>query len=454
MWGVLALPPLHAANWDLTPSVGVGLIRSDNIDLAPPGAEVSDTVLEVTPGIDARYEGRRADADVSYRMQSLTYQDDSDRNEIFHHLSARGTAELAEDSFFLDGGLAIRQQVVDPTAAVPTGTIAGAGNLTDEYTAYISPHWTIGLTDNVRADIRYALGTVRYDDDALDDSVQHALAAMVETAPQPDRLYWALRHRQARVDFDDADDVRIAQTTAEAGIPVTSATRLVLIGGWESNEFELADGSDAPDDTMWMAGIRSQRGTRFELEILAGERFFGDTYRLNWIQRGPRWQTRALYEEDFITYAETRLEIDPRSPESILPGPGLGTAVGEVYLRERGQIDFTFETARTRSTARIYDERRLYQSTDREETLKGFDAGWDWRIRERTTLRLSGGIQETQLVEIDSPDELTLLTIGVEQQLGRRVVGSLLVRRTEVTSDIADREYRENSVAARLIATF
>ncbi|ACL73467.1 hypothetical protein Tgr7_2389 [Thioalkalivibrio sulfidiphilus HL-EbGr7] len=446
--------PVCSANWELTPSVAVGVIYSDNINLEPRGQENADLVMEVTPGIDASFDGRRVDADIRYRLQSYFYRDNSDLDEVFHQLSARGTAELSDETFYLDGGLAVRQQVIDASAPVPTGTIAGAGNLTDEYTAYISPHWRTQLTDTVRADLRYAIGMVSYDDNTLDDSVQHAVAAQVENTSVADRLYWAARYRLSRVDYEDQDSITLEQATVELGIPITTQARLVVIGGAERNEFELTDGSDAPDDTLWAIGIRSQRAGRYEFEALVGERSFGDTYSLRWVQEGRRWRTQALYDEDFVTYAQTRLEFDPRSPESILPGPALGTAVGEVYLRELGQLELALNTARTTTTARVYNERRLYQTTDREETLKGFDLTWNWALRPRTTVLLSAGVQESRLLGIDTPDELTLVSAGVQQQLGRRLSGTLFLRRTDVKSDLPEREYREHSVAARLIATF
>jgi hypothetical protein len=451
----MAWTSVHAAGWEFTPSVGVGVIYSDNITLAPRGSEESDWVLELTPGLDATYEGRSVDADISYRMSNYFYQDRSDLDQTFHRLAARSTAELVQESLFLDTGLAIRQQVVDPSVPIPTDSIAGSENLSDEYTAYISPRWTSALTENVRADVRYALGTVQYDDDALTDSVQHAVAGLVESTAQPDRLYWAARYSLTHVDFDERDDVRMQMATGELGWPVAPRTRLIVIGGVEDNDFDLADGRDAPDGGIWALGVRSQRGERFELEATAGERAFGSTFTLRWLQRGPRWHSEATYNEDYFTYAQTRLDIDPRSPEAILPGPGLGVAVGEVYLRERGQLSFGFESARTVTSLRVYDERRRYQTTLGEENLTGIDVGWNWTMRPRTTLRLAGGYQEIELLGTGSTDEVALVSASVEQLIGRNMVGSLLIRRVELDNDdLPIREYTENSVAARLIATF
>lgn len=452
--GLLATSGAWGAGWEITPSVSLGAIYSDNVTLAPSGAETSDLIYELAPGLDASFEGRRLDADISYRARSLFYQDRSDLDQTYHFLDARTKAELVPDSFFLDAGLGVRQQVIDPSIAIPSESFAGAENLSDEYTAFISPHWTGRLADNVRADLRYVLGTVRYEEDTLSDSDQQALAAMIERTPEAGTLYWAVRYRHSRVDFDEEDNVTLEQGTGELGIPVTGRTRLILIGGYERNNFRLADGSDAPDDSLWAVGVRSSRGERYEFEALVGERVFGSTYSLRWLQRAPRWRMETRYEEDFTTFAETRLSIDPESPESILPGPTLGTAVGDVYLRERAQAEFAFDWRRTTATARVYDERRKYQTREGQEDLRGVDFGVDWLFGPRTTVTLAAGVQENELLGIEGADRLTRYSIGFTHQLSRRVAGSMSAGRSERDSDDEIREYTEHYIAARLIATF
>lgn len=445
---------LAHAGWELTPSVTLGTIYSDNVTLAPKGAETSDLILELAPALDARFEGRRLDADIRYRARSLFYRDRDDLDQTYHFLDARTNAELVQDTFFLDAGVGVRQQVIDPSVVIPGETLSGGENLSDEYTAFISPHWTGRVADNLQADVRYVLGAVRYDEGTLTDSDQHVLAALLERTPEAGTLYWALRYRQARVEFEDEDNVTLEQGTGELGIPVTGRTRLILIGGYERNNFLLADGSNAPDDSLWAVGLRSSRGERFEVEVLAGERVFGNTFSLRWVQRAPRWRMVALYDEDFVTYAETRLSIDPRSPESILPGPDLGRAASDVYLRERAQVDLAFDWRRTTASMRVYNERRDYQTREGEEEVRGVDFSIDWLFRPRTSFVLAAGVEETDILGADAEDRLTRLSAGVTQQLGRRTAGSLSLARSDRSSDLAEREYTENAIIARLIATF
>lgn len=453
---VASLLPATAisADWRFTPSVTLGLGYSDNINLSTPGTEVSDQVLELTPGIDATYDGPRFDADITYRLQALSYRDDSSRDETFNQLAGRATAWLVPDSFSLDALLSVRQQVIDTSAPIPTSTIAGTGNLTDENTAYLSPRWTFRVSENVQGDLRYAASRIDYDEASLSDSDQEALAAVIESTAQPERLYWAAKYRQSRIDFDTPEEIRFEQGTLEVGIPMTARTRFIVLIGDEKNTFRLSDGSDAPDDDFWLIGIRSQRAERYQIEVLAGERVFGNTASLRWTQMGRRWSTEAIYTEDYITYAETRLEIDPREPESILPGPGLGGVAPEVYLRERAQIGATLERPKITLRISVYDEDRRYQTTNNQESLKGVELGVNWRAGSLTTFVLSGGRQENQLAGTNATDQLKLVDLGIERRFGRRVLGSFYLRRADQTSSDPAREYVENSATLSATMTF
>lgn len=450
----LAPSAAQSADWRITPSVTLGLGHSDNINLATPGNEVSDRVLEITPGIDASYDGPRFETDITYRLQALDYRDDSSLDETYHQLAGRATAWLVPDTFSLDALLSVRQQVIDTTAPIPTSNIAGSGNLTDENTAYLSPRWTFRVSERAQADLRYATSKIDYDDASLTDSTQEAIAAVVESTSQPSHLYWAAKYRQSRIDFDSQEEIRFEQGTLEVGIPVFARSRFIVLVGDEKNTFRLSDGSDAPDDSYWMVGLRSQHAERYQLEILAGERVFGNTASLRWMQQGRRWTTEALYTEDYITYAETRLEIDPQAPESILPGPGLGAVAPEVYLRERAQIGATLERPKTTFRVSVYDEDRSYQTSNNRESLKGMELSIIWRAGSLTTFTLSGGRQENQLAGTNATDELKRVNLGVERRFGRRVQGNFYLRRADQSSDVSAREYVENSATLSATLTF
>lgn len=449
--GLFLVQPAFSIDWQISPRVTVGVSHSDNVHLATAGNEVSDQVLQVTPGVAASYTGPRFEADIDYQGQVLQYRDDSNLNEVYHQLDAEATGWLVPESFSLDGLISVRQQIIDRTAPIPTSTISGAGNLTDETTAYLSPRWQILFSDRVRADIRYAISEIDYDDDSLSESNQKAFAAVLESIQQADRLYWAAKYRKSEVDFENQEEVSFEHTTLETGIPIANRTSLVLLVGYEENNFRLSNGNDAPDDRLWMVGVRTQRADRYEFELLAGNRVFGDTYSFRWMQRGRQWSTEAMYTEDYVTYADARLEIDPSAAETILPGTGLSGVAPEVYLRERAQLGATLERPKTTLRVAMYDENRHYQTTNNQESLKGIELMLNWRVGTRTSFIISGGTQENQLAGTNATDDLKQMRLGVQRRIGPRVVANFNVGRTDQTSTDSTREYVENT--ATLSAT-
>lgn len=452
--GLVLFSPMASAELDVTPNLGLGITYSDNVTLSPQGQEQDDVVGEITPGIDLIYEGPNADADLRYRAQTYFYQNNEDYDQTYHHLLASGGVNLIGEMLDIDAGAAIRQQVIDPSVSIPPSNIEGAGNLTDQKSAYISPVWQSRIGGRADFSIRYAAGLVNYDEDTFNNSVQQGVAALLENVPESSWISWAVRFKQSNVDFEDGQKVEFKRTALELGIPVTSRIRFVALGGAEENSFDQAEGSDPPEGGFWAVGFRSQRSQRYEFEVLAGERFFGNTYRLRWLQTANRWTVQAEYDEDFVTFSQSALDIDPTAVEHVLPGPDFGRESAEVYLRERVQLVFNTTRSRNLWTLRLFDESRDYQESGDTEKLKGADAQWSWLFMPRTRLLVSGGYQENQLRGTTTTDELTRAGFGFERQLSRRIAGTLMFRYSTQESDFSEREYIARSVGARLVASF
>ncbi len=105
---------IRAKNWSLTPSMTVGELYSDNIDLAPKGEETDDFVFQFIPALTAELNGRRLQAKLDYRMENYVYTNSSPKyDEPFHQYEASGKAELWRERFFVDLASALTQRYID-----------------------------------------------------------------------------------------------------------------------------------------------------------------------------------------------------------------------------------------------------------------------------------------------------------------------------------------------------
>lgn len=192
--------------WQVTPRVSVGATYSDNIGLVAADEAENDFVLQVDPGISIRKQGSRLNLRLDYTAQGLLYTNNGDANKINNQLQAFGTAELYQQSLFLDAYGSILQVPIDSrgrtdagnlgsTGGIPSSlsflnnfdlglpgavelfnplgifsNIALTGNQQTGYRFGISPYWRQSFGGWAQALIRYRYDDVFYDqEDETDD---------------------------------------------------------------------------------------------------------------------------------------------------------------------------------------------------------------------------------------------------------------------------------------------
>src|SRR5687767_10348894 len=100
------------AKWDIVPALSVLETYTDNVSLLPDAAKDSDWVTQVIPAISISAIGDRLRFSASYKPEAVYYANGTAENQIFQRGSAAGTAELAQDLFFIDVGANVDQYTV------------------------------------------------------------------------------------------------------------------------------------------------------------------------------------------------------------------------------------------------------------------------------------------------------------------------------------------------------
>jgi hypothetical protein len=438
--------------WVIEPGIAIDGTYTDNIDLAPEGAEEDEFVTQLDLFVTASADTARQKTDIAYRMQHLVYRDDRDLNETFHQLDARSTLEARRESIFIDASATVSQQIIDPERTIAFSNVTVTDNRTDVETAQISPYWRQEIGTAAQTLLRYTRGIVRYSEDEegdlLEDSDENSVQFSIGSIGQERRFSWLLDYVNERIEFEDDREDEFKRASLELGYQATPTVGLIALAGDEDNDFERAPTTSEPDDSFWEVGIGWQPTRRNQLEIRYGERFFGRTSSLDWQFQGRILTTEFSFTEDITTAGQVQLDT------TITPGDDVVIDVprfrDEVFVSERFNGTVTVNLPKSALSFNVFTERREFQTSLEEDRVRGLGTSWQWQVAPRTSASVDLTFQRNEF-DVNDPfgvddqeDDLSQLRIGVERQIGPTTTGAVeLVYRRQDADDPAD-EYREN----------
>ena len=444
----------EAASWRFSPSLELAETYSDNITLRSAGGERSDFVTEVVPGFGLSTDGRRLDLDLNYRWRGLYYARDNERNAAYHQLGASMNGVLVNNLLFVDGDASYRQTVVAPGAAVGQGYIAGGANLRDILTTSVSPYLRRRLGSWAEAVLRYTQSSVLYPDESDRDSFSDGVDFRLADQKAGDRWSWSLGYYVQSIDYRATERAGVTTRQADLQLGYRLSNRLGLNGqiGREENEYPRAEGTPAPEGNFWDLGLDWQPSPRIQVNVGGGRRYYGSDWRLDLSYRGRRTTLSAAYSEGMTTRRQYQLalqlddagqpilDVNTQLPlREILP-------LDEVYIRRRAELNFSYGSRRSTTSLTLYQERRGYQESQIDETVRGTGITWRWAPGRRVDFNVG---TDWVLSENSnrSDDRRRASYATLTRKLGRYMDAALEARNTRRDSNI---DYTENLLSARL----
>ena len=458
--------------WAFEPKVSLAGIYSDNVSLAPPGSEEDELVMQLAPSIALTRASERLDVAFNYGLQSLSYQNESDRDETFHQADAFVLAELVRSHFFVEVNSALSQQIVDPEGAFTPSNIPLTANRTDSVDGELAPYWLQPLGGVGDLELRYERGAVRYDDPPpalaevrLQDLDRQQGIVRLTSPARRTGTTWGLNYRYDRQEFEDFSEVEFEEASAELGYKVSHSVRVFAIGGKESDWQEHRSAAEL-DDPFWEAGLAYVTPERDDLYVSIGERTFGTALKLTWLHTFRGVVAHLRYFEQPSTNAQTRFDgygAPLQVTEAGLDRPDDAS----VFLRKRFESGVTLDRGRSVWTLELYGEERSDRVDDPADPLRlgtersrGTSAGWRWQVGSRTDLDLGADWARS---EFDDGRDFDLVHghVAAHYSLGTHTGLRLTLERASrggdpgrVTSpgDIAN--YEENRVSLFIERTF
>ena len=354
------------------PRIESALYLVGNINLAEdPKDEIDVAGVEAVPGIYASYLTPRADAYLDYSLIGRAFED-SDYDEISHRLTASGGYLVVPEWFRIQGQATYSDGILDPTRGYNYGGVGlfGGSNRTEVATASVTPVLNHDFRD-FTLDARYSYGRVWYLDQPdtperpiyslyQDDSTDQNAYVGITTREERWRATMRLFYEWQKSEFERTVPYNYERAGVDLGFRLSRTVRVVADGGVESDldESTTAGGLDA---TYWHAGFEWRPDERTTLDARYGERFFGESWRVQ-LNRETRYLTVTLsYVED--PQVETRrigINFDPDQ----FPPPDLNQDLSGFtsypFIHKAALATLLAKGARTRVRLDVYDHKREY----------------------------------------------------------------------------------------------
>ena len=439
-----------AAETTFEPRVTVSETRASNITLAPRGAEESEWITEAKPGFFLGRDGTRFDYTVDYDLQALFYLEDGDRNDVYHALRGEGQGEVVQDRVFVDLDAGYDQRTIDPANRQTRSNTFDAGNRTGVGTLRVSPWIKQPLVDIADATARYTWSQVDYEkSDDPTVNIQNSDMNRVDLGlASQDNFGWTWRmdYFAARIGYDDAADFEYERAGAEVGIPVAASSHALFAAGRESNPDESREGAGL-DETWWTVGWQWAPTARQNLEVRAGDRYYGNTYDLSWRRSGTRGALVLDYHESPTTASELEFDSFTVTPDGIFGQARIDT---RIFVRKRLSGLLTWTTSQSDWRLRLYREQRDYVSdaeADEEfledDEVYGIRAGWRWQAFSRTSLDTDALWEDQDFQEGEANGGR--LSVALVRDLKSNLEGQLGAVRLFKNSEAIE-DYRDTSV--------
>jgi hypothetical protein len=418
--GILALVatagvvPAALADVQLTPRVGVSFSWIDNIDLAPDNPE-TEYLFRIDPGLRIEQSGARAESFLDYTMQNLFFMEDSDRDSTYHQLEAQTNLTLLQELLFLEGVASYSQQLIDPTRPTNVDNLFDVGNFTDAAIARVMPaiRRTFGRT---RLDASYTRGIVDYEEDAdltgqaIEDANTEAAEFYFGSAEdeEEERLTWSLNADHERVGYEVSEDFAYDKAYAEVGVGLTQQLRIIGRYGQETDPLQsLSDGG--LDEQYWETGVRWKSREIGVMQVMYGERFYGDSWDASWERDGRLLDFEITYVEEPTTSSHelglSPLSLSPLSQSTLPETDDLGRLTTEVYLRKDFDARIALVGKLTEIAATAYSHERRYFESALNEKEQGAGLNFNRQIGARWTASLYVSRGEAELREGDSLED-------------------------------------------------
>lgn len=432
-----------AQNWEFNASADIGIIYTDNLFLDE-SDEQSETVYSILPSVSLVATGERVFGEIEYSPEAYFYSDNDEFDDVADVLDANLTVALVPDALFIYGSAINFQSIESPDGNFPITNVVVTQNRVDSRVYELRPYWQQQFGE-VQVSASYRAIKIDYDDDLLQEQDGRNLSFDLNNFAAQQGFAWGLSYRDQNVEYQNGVEFNYSQAAANLGYWVGRNLRLFVVGGLETPLGDVTSGS--LEDDFYEAGFQWVPNSRLDLEIAAGKRTFGDSFRLRGSYRLKRGSTRLTYTQEPASRAELLFDRRPIQDLDNLDNFGDTLGLDDRFVQKRGEWSTTLEFARTTVDFRVFDERRSSRVAGDgtelgAEELRGAAFRTTWQVGR--ALSVSGGLEYARRELFPRDDDIFSISASANYTLSpRSSVRFELARRDENNENNTANDYVE-----------
>lgn len=482
---VFMTAPAAAQTVSITPRLDTGLTWTDNVDASDANPR-KDWVAEISPGIGVSRESGRFRGYLNASLRNLVHAQATDKNETYLAFRGNGEFEVIEDAVFIALAGSISRTDTSAFSRRGGGDSLSADKADETRMWSIAPRYQFRFGDAGMGRLGYESRWLQGGSGTLADTRQERWTLAVSD-PSALRLFgWGIDLARTDTTFEQGSGRDVTQEIGRATlfVNIDPQFRLRLIGGYESNDYDLVEGEEG---SIWGAGFDWYPTERTSISASAEDRIFGTGYDVQLQHRMARsaWNFSASRDIsstlDELAGGEVLdpvfqlfyLLTDPSLPEAermrlaraaYERAGGVGIRTNAYFLQRAIAAGVSFTGARNTLSFSVRRAER-----ERLSTLAGFLATDDFAEFDYTDTRsmsvmllhrltgtsnLNGSITRSKTEGQGSSNrdvDRLLFNIGITRQLSPDTTAGLNYRHSKTTGT---NDYTENSIRATLGMSF
>lgn len=299
--------------------VSADVTFTNNVNLEPAGARVSDWVFQLTPTVRFDETGARTRLVGAISVPILEYVRTSENNYVAPEANVAGTFEAIPQFFFIDASAIVLQEYLSPFGARPSSLVNATENRFTSQTYTVSPY----IKGQAPNDIDYELRQRSIWSDAnpsnvaTSQSYTNEVQAHVGRSPVP--VGWSLEYDRSDIKFEDEATERMEISRAHGVYRVDPTLNLFATIGYEDNQFfhTREHGATYGVGMTWLPSDRTRLDAAWE------HRFFGSSYHVTFDHRTPLTVWSLAASRDITSY--------PEQIASLPPGGNVGALLNSLF---------------------------------------------------------------------------------------------------------------------------
>lgn len=487
----------NAAEWRVTPRLDLRQTYTDNVRLAPQGAERSDFIADISPGLNISANGPGLKLKADYAFQYLRYVNDGKNSSTFHKLDAATNINLIRNLFSFDGNASISQQSLSLTGPRTTDNYAITDNRTTVRTVTASPYLHHDFHGFATSELRYTHTTVNTSTSAVSSSRSDGLRVSMDSDSSFRTLGWGVNYNTQRNSQANADAVNSSTVSGNLRYLLTPRLSLNATGGYDKYDYIATAGAPGPEGRFYSGGFSWQPTERTTLAASMGRRFYGRTYSLNSSVRSRTSVWRLSYDESITTSLSqfcltstdstadflnqlfrSSIPDDTRRQQAVdqfmattgLPATlthSINYLTNQFFLQKALRASVAITGSKNTVVFTAFNVSRQPQSvqdstsalaglsslTTGDTRQAGLSALWNWRVTALTSAIFNADVTKSTTNFNSTEERLKTFRTALAFRLQPKLNGVVELKHAVQTSG-AGNNYRENAISASLMMKF